>query len=243
MSYGYWESDQRYRRRFFAGAVRMAIYLAVLLGVAALGYQIGLDDNKAEDDGLRAQVARLRAEAQAAVDARIEAEGVALRARADAQRWQQRFEAEVPDGPPRELLAQIQKRLAEGLPAERLAVAIAAAGPPHDCTPPEAKRFMVKTPITPDSAPLAITLGGGALVVTATGPSERTADGRPEAWFDPAQPITLKMTPLGGAGAGEVSGVLPLHTSFVAGGLEHRLSVTAANRGFVQVAAERCKLP
>ena len=51
---------------------------------------------------------------------------------------------------------------------------------------------------------------------------------QPEAWFDPAKPVTVFFTRLGGETTSTV-GVLPLHHAVVVGDLEYRFSVVAGS--------------
>jgi hypothetical protein len=87
-----------------------------------------------------------------------------------------------------------------------------------------------------------VSFADNAITVTAEGRSATTAEGAPEAWFDAGQPIKVRFVLIGGRSE-EVSGVLPLHHALVAGDYEHRFTVLGGDRGFIRVAAERCKYP
>jgi hypothetical protein len=75
-----------------------------------------------------------------------------------------------------------------------------------------------------------------------TGARARDAAGNPQAWFDPSQPVTVRLARLGGKSL-DATGALPLHRSMVDGDREYRLSIVAAPRGFAQVTLERCRFP
>lgn len=103
------------------------------------------------------------------------------------------------------------------------------------------KRFIVRTPLH-SGANDSVDFGGGAVTVTAKGNSAADANGNPEAWFDPAAPVTLRATLIDGS-ASEATGMLPLNHAVVAGDREHRFAVTAGATGFVNVAGETCAYP
>ena len=120
---------------------------------------------------------------------------------------------------------------------------IAAAGQTLKCTgEPAVRRFLVRTPIY-RGANDAVTFAENAITVTASGVSAKDINGKPEAWFDPAEPVTLRITSIGGT-TREASGPLPLHHTILWHDAEYRFSVVAADqRGFVLASAERCALP
>ena len=74
------------------------------------------------------------------------------------------------------------------------------------------------------------------------GQSATSASGQPEGWYDPAKPVVLKFSHLGGESS-EVTGMLPLHHSMLVGDSEYRFTATAGDRGFINVTADRCKFP
>ena len=70
----------------------------------------------------------------------------------------------------------------------------------------------------------------------------KSADGRPQAWFDPKKPVRLTFTAVDQPSV-EHAGVLPLSHSVVLGEREFRFLVQAGRRGFVLVTAEDCAYP
>ncbi|MEC9215892.1 MAG: hypothetical protein VX647_01670, partial [Pseudomonadota bacterium] len=74
------------------------------------------------------------------------------------------------------------------------------------------------------------------------GASAKSADGRPQAWFDPSKPVRLTFTAVDQPSV-ERAGVLPLSHSVVLGEREFRFLVQAGRRGFVLVTAEDCAYP
>jgi hypothetical protein len=139
------------------------------------------------------------------------------------------------------LLDRVKEKLDAGVDIERLQFLVdAATNTPRCSEQPASKRFMVQTLLFA-GANDSVVFADGTITVTARGESAVDADGKAEAWFDPAQPIKLILTLIGGK-VSEVSGKLPLHTSVVVGDHEHRFTATAGPQGFVQVTGERCEL-
>jgi hypothetical protein len=74
------------------------------------------------------------------------------------------------------------------------------------------------------------------------GSSAKNEKGDPESWFDPARPVTLRLTTRDGKTI-ENEGILPLQHAAVGGDREYRVSVVAGSRGTVDVSLERCRFP
>lgn len=81
------------------------------------------------------------------------------------------------------------------------------------------------------------------IMVTASGVSSVDASGRAEGWFDPAKPLTVTFTRLGGAET-TATGVLPIHHSVVIRDVEYRFVIAPGDaRGFVLATADGCAYP
>ncbi len=88
-----------------------------------------------------------------------------------------------------------------------------------------------------------MTFADNAITVIGEGEPAVNAANQPEAWFDPAKPLTVHFSRLGGQ-TSKATAKLPLHHSVVLGKYEYRFTVTAGNtRGFVNVTADRCTFP
>jgi hypothetical protein len=70
----------------------------------------------------------------------------------------------------------------------------------------------------------------------------RTAEGLPEAWYDPALPVRVDFQTLDGAVV-SIQGVVPLTHSMVVDRREYRFSVVAGDQRFVEITAQDCALP
>jgi hypothetical protein len=217
--------------------------LAVLVGMLGFAYNLGGDIARADLELARRQVEELQgavatAQAQSAA-ARSTAETAAIK----EQEWQKRYSTEVPTGELKPLLDQMRAHLDAGVAPDRIALLLRAAGQPRSCdNAPVSRRFLVRTPISGRANDTA-SFGNNAITISAEGKPTVNAEGRPEAWFDPAQAVNIQVASLGGE-TWMHSAVLPIHASTVVQGSEYRFSVVAAEtRGFVIVTADRCKLP
>ena len=156
--------------------------------------------------------------------------------------WRDRYEAEVPPPEDAALLEVIQQRQAKGVSRERLTAVIALARERDICEPlPETRRFVVQNPVY-SGANDAVSFADNAIFVTATGASEVNASGQPEAWFDPALPVTVYFTRTGGETT-STAGILPLHHALVIDDREYRFSIIAGTRSFAEVAGHSCVYP
>ena len=99
----------------------------------------------------------------------------------------------------------------------------------------------MQTPLSQGPAS-SVSFANGLIYVSGDGTSAKDEGGNAEAWYDPAQPVTLRFTAVGGE-AQKIAGLLPLHHSVVVGSAELRFSVVAGARGFAQVAADSCRYP
>jgi hypothetical protein len=240
MSLGRYESEGP-RRSPVWRAIRLVFALAVLTGVSLFAFQLGVEDERSRSGRLADDAARLTETNQALTQANVQ-----LRAQTQQGEARRRELEAALSGVPRlsdgarMLLPVLEKKLGEGLDARRVADMLAVLGQPLDCEAPESKRFLVRTPLTADGPNTSVGFAGGQVTVTGQGVAAKSAEGRPEAWFDVAEPLTVRFTQIGGRTT-EAAGKLPLHHTVAAGGGEHRFSVMAATRGFVQVTSERCK--
>jgi len=243
MSLGLSSNRRRQRRQRRLAALKWLLLLAALLGAGALAYATGSELARLEVRDLNQEVAALEerlAEAKA-TQARLRAE---LATTEDAlETWQARYEAEVPEGQSAALLSLLRDRLADGVSAERLRFVVAEATERETCAGgPETRRFLVRTPLASGAAD-SVSFDDGRLTVTAAGASAQDDQGRPEAWFDPAKPLAVTITPVGGDGE-TVEGALPIHHALVVESQEHRFTfVQGERRGFVKATWRRCDYP
>jgi hypothetical protein len=239
IGYGGWQQAKRRQRR--RALVRLVLIVA-MIGAGVYVYDLGQAGATKRIIDLETEIGRLVTQAETLQQQTDILAGQAESNKVSAEQWKARFEAEVPAGEARGLLAQMKKQLDSGVPAERLGLLIQAAGKPPKCAGnPVSKRFLVKTPIAGGGND-SVTFADNAITVTALG-DPAVDDGKPHAWFDPAKPVTVRFVRLGGQ-AQEVSGVLPLHASLPVDGAEMRVSLIRGEaQGFIRATAEKCELP
>ena len=238
MTLGLYETRSRRRRRIRWATVRWVLALGAVVGAAAFAYEVGSSQEEHQLRELRAQIDELSAR-QGALQQRnteLQANVMVVEERLrDAEKM-------LPTGAVADLLVQVREKLDAGVDIARLRFLInAAANTPVCPERPVTKRFMVQTLLFAGSNDF-VSFADNTITITARGESSTNAQGKAEAWFDPAQPIKLVFTQIGGK-VSEVSGKLPLHTSIVIGEDEYRFAATAGEQGFIQVTGERCRLP
>ncbi len=242
MSLGLRDARRAERRRRRA---RVFTFFAILGGLVVLGslaYESGSRLAQVETDGLRREIEQQRRTIASLQQQLAQTEALRQQAEGRVREWEARYASDVPTGTARELFLQLQQRLGEGLAPERLRLVLrnATDGTKCDATQ-ETRRFLLATPLT-RGGQTSVSFAG-AIVVTGEGQSARAPDGAPQAWYDPAAPVTIAAIQPGG-GRTETAGQLPLAFSVVRGANEHRFMVTEADlRGFVSVTAERCDYP
>ncbi|WP_144183274.1 keratin [Elioraea rosea] len=242
MSLGLRDARRAERRRRRA---RIVTFFAILGGLVLLGafaYESGSRLAQVETDALRRDLDQQRRTIAALQQQLGQTEALRQQAEARVREWEARYGRDVPTGTARELFLQVQERLTEGLAPDRLKLVLrnATNGTKCDATQ-ETRRFLLATPLA-RTGQTSVSFAG-AIVVTGEGQSARAPDGAPQAWYDPALPVTIVAIQPGG-GRTETAGQLPLTFSVVRGANEHRFLVTEADlRGFVNVTAERCDYP
>ena len=242
MTLGLYEERARRRRSRRWAVLRWILVIGLIGAIAVFAYESGRSLAEAESAALRDDVAELEGglgESQRAI-AQLEARlALAERARQEAER---RFQAELPTGSAVEFLPLIQEKLDSGITKQRLTTALGELVIERDCDAEGVtKRFIVTTALS-GNANNSVRFVEGTLVITAEGDSALNAQGKPEAWFDTAKPITVRFQVERGE-ATEVTGVLPLSRSVILGDREHLFEVASGNRGFVEVTGLSCVYP
>ena len=232
--------DRRRRRLRF---LKWILVIGVLCGLGLAAYESGSTLARRDVTRLEERVAALQDEVEQLKQQNSRLAGDAGAARLSERELQRRYDADVPTGEAKLLLEQVQKRLADGVTADRLGFMIDAATDTPACDgAPVTKRFIVRTPLTRGANDVA-GFADRAITVSASGASTINQSGAPEAWYDPSQPVAIEFTLLGGKTL-SVDGVLPLHKSVVHNGSEYRfVAVAGERRGFLEVTADRCAFP
>jgi cell division protein FtsB len=230
----------RYRERSMqrvSNSIAMVIVIIMSTGVGlwfgkqyAAQNQISLNEQvktlTTQNTELQESVTELRAEAQTA-NTRYE------QIRAE-------YESQIPEGPMQDIIKLVREQLGQGMAPERLSFLIRSARPPTGCNEPETKRFVVTTPAYkgPEST---VSVADDLVLVSGTGASAKNDKGQPEAWYDPAQAISVRFK------NGEVvetkKGNLPLRHSIIANNREYRFTIEEGSRSFAKVVYDSCAYP
>ncbi len=235
-------SDQRRRSQRRKRSMRVLLSLLILVAAGVVGYRLGIYSAERpvyelEDtiDELRQENTDMNQEIQTLVS-------VVSTLKAENKDWETRYSRDVPTEDERRILELAKTRLADGVDHERLAFVINAVKNKRNCAgETQTKRFIVMTPVNSDRANSAVGFANGSITVTADGAATQTAQGA-AGWFDPARPVRVRFTKIGGE-AIQAEGKLPIHHSVVVGDTEHRFTITEGPRGFVLVTANQCDYP
>ena len=243
MSSGLRESRRFARRRRRRRVLKYAFILVALGGLGLVSFESGRGLSTVQLHQAREEIDSLSRAKAALEQQNTELRTAAQTAKLREAQLQQRYDKDVPKGERQALLALVDEQLGKGAKADRLRFLIAAASHQEKCDgKPVTKRFIVRTPLY-SGANAVVTFADDALTVTAAGESAADAQGKAQAWFDPAKPIVLEIAQLGEQPR-QVSGMLPLHHAVIVNGAEYRMNVVAGEtRGFVKVTADRCQFP
>ena len=242
MSLGFREDRRRRRQRARLAAVRWVLVGGTVIALGAYAYQTGERVAERKAAGRERQIVAFRAKLEE-LESQLQAQQAELAAeRAAAEEWRQRYEQDVPAGEARELLPVLRARLEAGVEPQRLRWVLSQTETRRDCESRSEMRHVPVQTSTARGTRTATALAGGTLGVLLDGNSAKNEKGDPEPWFDPARPVTLRITMRNGK-AIKSEGVLPLQHSIVEGDREYRLSIVAGPRGSANVSLERCRFP
>lgn len=243
MSLGLRDPYERRRKQRRWTVIKFFILLGLLGGIGWLAYGMGLQVGQGESDAMRQQLSDSREQVR-----ELQGENGRLQSQRQdaverAEQLEERYERDVPTGDMAQLLDLARARIEDGLDSERLTFVLESVSRERDCSGPgNSRRFLVSTPIYANENNNSATFGDGAISLSAAGEEALNDDGNPEAWFDPEQPVTVTATVIGGDES-EFEGELPLHFSVVESNREHRFTVQAQDRGYVEVTHEHCSFP
>lgn len=242
MTFGYNTRARRQRQRVLGRAVRFAIAIAVVTLVGVYAYRMGLERSGKTVASLDHTLSELtRQNAELTSEKRGMAEKLDV-AEARARAFEEKYRRDIPSGPAKELVGLVRRKLETGVDPSRLAFVIDTTGNVRDCEDKAVtRRFLVRTPLY-QGANSSVSFANNTITIEAEGVSSQDDAGNPEAWFDPAKPVTIRFTLVGGE-TKAIAGKLPLHHSIVADDAEQRFSIVAGERGFVKVVGDRCRFP
>ena len=249
MVLGLGEGRRHARRRRRAAVARWIGVLVAVAGLVTLAFMTGSSISEQRVARLETRTAELRAEGEAlrrAAAARETARVSLAASRDEAVRrleaLQARYDSDAPQGEMRELHRRMVGLIDSGVPRQRIEALLSHAGARPRCPDgPVTRRFILPLSAT-RGVNNAVGFAERTITVTGQGAPSRSEDGNPQAWFDPAEPVTLHFTLVGGRRK-EISGRLPLHHSLVSEGREHRFTARPGPRSFVLVTWVGCELP
>ena len=230
--------SDRYRQRALTRFKGAFVFVLMCVLIGGVGFWLGRFYEGQTSVALNNEVERLQAQ-------HVEFESALTEANAQAQTAMTRYEeleATVSDvvtqGPMQELLVVLKAQLDNGVDEQRLLAAVRGTRPPENCSVPEIRRFVMKTPNYkgPESR---IVLADGALAIYGSGQLSYNTRGAPQAWYDPLKPVTVRFE-VEGKAAKVKRGVLPLYHSVVIDDKEYRLSVEAGAKSFASVRYDIC---
>jgi hypothetical protein len=170
MAIGSRMSRERRRRRgaFALRAAKWLVALGILAGLGVVAYQSGLELAQVEVTSLETRLDEVATEARELHlrNSRLEAD---LRQAREANvALQRRYERDVPTGDAAALFSLAQRRIADGLPRERVAQILQDAGPVRRCEArgPSRRFAIVYGPRIPDSAGIELAEGLVRVVVS-----------------------------------------------------------------------------
>jgi hypothetical protein len=239
-------SERRYIRRrrgqFIVRLLRWIFVLVVAITAGYYAYNLGTDLALRESRLLESQLQQLRIVNQQLKTGITGLEAAIREERRLVAQWRDRYKSEVPKAEDIALLQNVKERIANGVSRKRLKKVIMLAQENDLCeTATQTRRFVVQNPVYagPNQT---VTFSNKSIIVAAIGESKINSNGRPEAWFDPAKPITVYFTRPGRA-ATSTKGVLPLHHAVVIGDSEYRFNIVSGERSFARVTAHKCVYP
>jgi cell division protein FtsB len=242
MSFGRYNLRSRYRQRDRERNQGILMGVMIFLAVASSFFWMGRQHASVQISSLQKDIAKERQQSSLLQDelTKLRAETQTATSRYD--QLQQQIAKDLPEGGPiRDLIDLIRQQLGDGMSAERLAFVLRSARPPRNCTEPEAKRFIVRTPAYSGSDS-SVSFGEGAVVISGAGQSAVNPAGGAEAWFDSFQPVTVTFKTADGRTEQKI-GTLPIEYSLVSAGREYRFTLSEGEKSFIKVTFDSCDYP
>jgi hypothetical protein len=143
-------------------------------------------------------------------------------------------------GPFPEMVSLVRTQLDKGVLPERLASVIRSVRPPEKCTQPESGKVIVKTEAY-SGAESQISVAEGNILISVSGKPAMNDHGKPEAWYDPALPVSVTFTVSGEPELKE--GTLPLHHSIIIEDREYRFTLSKGSASYVDITYDSCAYP
>lgn len=242
MMLGMYETRNTRRRRFWGGVFRWMTALAFIVGTGVYAYEYGAELAGQDMADYRSQ---MEAMSRTSDDLRQKSAQQRLTIEEERARLldlQERYDRDIPLGDNKDIINYVARKLESGVDPERLKLIIATTEKTPACDKvPLTKSFSARTALS-EGANGFVRFAKNAITITAEGQPILTPEGKPEVWFEPAEPVKIIITHIGGEKA-EVSGKLPLHHSMIVGDRKYRFTMIAGDKGFVDVTMDSCRHP
>lgn len=215
------------------GTAKWVIALGILGALGYSAHQAGTHLARLDVDRLERRVLELEQQRAALESQAVQLRNELAESRTATQQIQQRYNAEVPRGPLASLTTLLRERLASGLDADRLRIALQSADRLRRCDGPVvSRRFRIGVgarATEEDSTSFA----EGLIRVTALAPAGTD---------DITRSVVVTFSGLGSGGPRSVAG-LPATHSIVLDNHELRLTVSDSQiRGFATASLTTCRL-
>lgn len=239
MTLSYYNPHDRYRQRSqqrLRGVMRV-MFFAIIFG--GCGFFIGRQYAKSENHILNGQITSLTQERDT-----LRTEVTDLRAQVQTanvrfQEVQNAYQQTVPAGPVEDLINLVHKQLDEGMDPARLEQLIKSGQAPRECTEPLTQRFVISTPAYTGPAG-EIKIDEGAIIVKGSGISALNAEGKEEAWYNPAKPVAVEFVRSDGKSE-KKEAMLPFSHAIILGEYEYRIKIEEGAKSFIKVISDRCE--
>ncbi len=232
----------RRRRAAWRWILLPLLALTMLAGAFWFGREVGGFEQAARVDALQRQVGQMEDLIHQTNLLRAQAEQQAAEAGERARAEIAALQARLPQGELSGIVELARAKLGEGVPAERLRFLIEAAHQ-RRCDPAiEKRRFAPRLP--DDVTPLqTVSFLDNRITISGTAVAAANKDGVPQSWFDPAQPVEIRILHIGGD-IELIKDTLPAGYSMVANDREYRLAFASSEkRGLVEASLQSCAYP
>ena len=236
-----YESGGRHRKRQAAARRRMVLGVILIIALGAVCYWRGREQAISEGLAYKEEYTKLQKEREQVDQTITQLRSDVQTAQVQLQKLEAQYKQDVPQGEFKTLTDLVKKQLDGGIKAERLSFVIDSARPPRNCSEPQVKRFVMKTPVY-NGPQGAVSFGNGVITVAGEGAASVTAAGKAEAWYDPGKSVKITFTEIGGKQTVK-EGLLPIQYSTVIGNKEYRFTVAAGERSFISVTSDSCDYP
>ncbi len=241
-----YDPHTRYRKRSRTRFLGRTFTLVLIGGAVYAGFLWGQTYAHGRIQSLQVEKADMRAEISVLQDQVTDLLAQAQTANLRYEQLQAAYEQEMPsEGPLWRLVLILREQIDAGIAPGRMETLLRTMDPPKNCVEPAIRRFVASTP-TYDGPDSLVNFAGDRLVLRGKGYSAQSADGTPEAWYDPKRPVDIEISRRIEEGEEVVarkSGMLPFSHTLVFEGREYRFSFSDGSKASIQVSFDSCSYP